>query len=136
MGTNSIVEQSDGGPDLAKDDLRARLRGMWASVAGGWREHAEYVDARGSVVTERMFELSSLRPSDRVLELACGPGSVGLAAAERLTPTGEVVVSDVAAEMTAIAVERAHALGLANVSGRVLDLESIDEPDSAMFFEV
>ena len=129
MGTNSIVEQSDGRPDLANDDLRARLDGMWASVAGGWREYAEYVDARGSAVTERMIELSSLRPNDRVLELACGPGSVGLAAAERVGPAGQVVVSDVAAEMTAIAIDRAHTRGLANVTVRVLDLESIDEPD-------
>jgi SAM-dependent methyltransferase len=78
-----------------------------------------------------MFELTSLRPGHRVLELACGPGSVGLAAAERVGPGGEVVVSDVAAEMTAIALERAQARGLANVSGRALDLESIEEPDGA-----
>lgn len=129
MGTNGIVQQADRRTGRVNDDLRARLHAMWASVAGGWREYATYIDARGSAVTGRMLELSALRPNDRVLELACGPGSVGLAAAERVGPAGEVVVSDVAAEMTAIAVERAHALGLANVRGRVLDLESIDEPD-------
>jgi SAM-dependent methyltransferase len=129
MGTNSITQQADNRWDRANDDLRARLRSMWASVAGGWREQAAYIDARGAAVTERMLELSALRPGDRVLELACGPGSVGLAAAKRVGPAGEVVVSDVAAEMTAIAVDRANALGLPNVTGRVLDLESIDEPD-------
>jgi SAM-dependent methyltransferase len=131
MGTNSIVEPADGRRDLAKQDSRARLHGMWASVAGGWRTYAEYIDGRGWAVTESMFELTSLRPGHRVLELACGPGSVGLAAAERVGPGGEVVVSDVAAEMTAIALERAQARGLANVSGRALDLESIEEPDGA-----
>ena len=44
---------------------------------------------------------------------------------------GEVVLSDVAPAMTAIAAARAEALGLANVSARVLDLEQIDEPDEA-----
>ncbi len=131
METNSITKRADARPDLPKEDLRARLHGMWASVADAWRNHAEYVDARGSAVTETMLELSSLRPGDRVLELACGPGSVGLAAAERVGPAGEVVVSDVAQEMTAIAIERAHARGLTNVRGRVLDLDSIDEPDAA-----
>lgn len=131
MGSESIVQQADSRRHPADDDLRTRLHGMWAGVAAGWREYAEYVDARGSAVTARMLELSSPRPSDRVLELACGPGSVGLAAAERIGPAGEVVVSDVAPEMTAIAVDRARALGLANVRARVLDLESIDEPDGA-----
>ncbi|MGN6871250.1 MAG: class I SAM-dependent methyltransferase [Solirubrobacteraceae bacterium] len=131
MGTNSIAEQADGRPGLANDQLRTRLHGMWASVADGWRAHGEFIDGRGSAVTERMFELTSLRAGDRVLELACGPGSVGLGAAARVGPAGEVVVSDVAAEMTAIALERARALGLANVRGRVLDLESIEEPDDA-----
>ena len=50
------------------------------------------------------------------LRAACAPG-------------GEVVVSDIAWEMTAIASERAHALGLDNVRARVLDIEAIDEPD-------
>jgi SAM-dependent methyltransferase len=66
-----------------------------------------------------------------VLELACGPGGVGLAAAARVAPGGEVVLSDVAAEMTAIAATRAAERGLANVRVRALDLERIDQPDGA-----
>jgi SAM-dependent methyltransferase len=116
---------------LPADPLRARLRGMWASVAPAWGEHADYADARGAVVTERMLELSAPRPGDRVLELACGAGGVGLEAARRVGPDGEVVLSDVVAEMTAIAQQRAHSLGLHNVSTRVLDIESIDEPDAS-----
>jgi SAM-dependent methyltransferase len=42
-----------------------------------------------------------------------------------------VVVSDVVAEMAAIASSRADALGLGNVSARVLDLDDIDEPDGS-----
>jgi SAM-dependent methyltransferase len=63
-----------------------------------------------------------------VLELACGPGGAGLAAAAL---AGEVVLSDVAAEMTAVAGERAVERGLTNVSTRVLDLEHIAEPDAS-----
>ncbi len=64
---------------------------------------------------------------ERVLELVCGTGGVGFAAAELVGPTGEVVLSDVAEEMTAIAATRAR--GLSNVSARRLDLERIDEPE-------
>jgi SAM-dependent methyltransferase len=110
-------------------ELRAQLHGMWGSVAGAWSDHAAYVDARGAAATERMLDLCSVDPGQQVLELACGPGSVGLAAAERVGSGGEVVISDVAPEMTAIAAARAEELGLANVSTRSLDLEAIDEPD-------
>jgi SAM-dependent methyltransferase len=104
---------------------------MWSAVADGWGEHADYADARGAALTERLFDLSQLRPGDRVLELACGPGGLGIAAANRVGPEGEVVMSDVAPEMTAIAADRAGAAGLDNVTTRVLDLEQIDEPDES-----
>jgi ubiquinone/menaquinone biosynthesis C-methylase UbiE len=113
------------------DELRTRLHRMWAGVAPSWHQHADYVDARGAVVTERMLELAAPQPGERVLELACGPGGLGLAAAERVGPRGEVVLSDVVAEMTAIAAARAKAIGLRNVTTLELDLEQIDQPDGS-----
>jgi SAM-dependent methyltransferase len=107
------------------------LHGLWAAVAGSWAEHADYADARGVDVTNELLSLADPRLGERVLELACGPGGAGLAAAECVGPTGEVVLSDVAAEMTAIAARRAADRGLTNVSTRELDLEHIAEPDAA-----
>ena len=111
--------------------IAGHLHGMWASVAGSWREHAEYVDARAALVTAQMLERTGPRPGERVLELACGPGGAGLAAAELVAPGGDVVLSDVVPEMTAIAAARARALELTNVRTRELDLEQIGEPDAA-----
>jgi SAM-dependent methyltransferase len=125
MEARSVVDQ----PDI--DELRSHVHGMWAAVAGSWAEHAEYADARGAPAAERMLDLSMPQPGERVLELACGPGGLGLAAAERVAPGGEVVLSDVVAEMTSIASARAEALGLSNVSTRELDLESIAQPDGS-----
>ena len=113
------------------DGLRAHLRGMWSAVAGGWGEHAEYVDARGAAVTRSMLAESKPQSGERVLELACGAGGLGLAAAALVAPDGEVVLSDVVAEMTAIAAARARTLGVENVGTRQLDLESIAEPDES-----
>jgi ubiquinone/menaquinone biosynthesis C-methylase UbiE len=113
------------------DDLRMQLHAMWSSVAGGWSEHADYVDARAAAVSDKMLELSAPGRGERVLELACGPGGLGLAAAERVGPDGEVVLSDVAAEMTSIASARAAALGIDNVSTLELDLEEINQPDDS-----
>jgi SAM-dependent methyltransferase len=126
-----IIETVESETYPAADALRAHLHDMWGAVAGGWAQHADFADARGAALTERMLELAALSLEERVLELASGPGGVGLAAAARIGPVGEVVVSDVVAEMTAIAAARASALGLRNVSTRVLDLEAIDEPDGS-----
>ena len=121
-----MVEQSD-----ERDALRARLAGMWATVAGGWAEHADYADGRGAQSAERMLALAQVGAGHRVLELACGPGGLGLASAERVGPDGAVVLTDVADEMTAIAAVRGAELGLDNLAFRRLDLERIDEPDAA-----
>jgi SAM-dependent methyltransferase len=141
MEANSVIERGDGrgdtangraGPDGgAREDLRAHIHGMWSAVADGWAQHAEYADARGAQAGERMLALTAPQPGERVLELACGPGGLGLAAARLVAPDGEVVLSDVAAGMTAIAAARAEARGLENVSACVLDLEDIEQPDGS-----
>lgn len=113
------------------DPLRAQLHAMWSGVAGAWAAHLTYTDARGQHITDRMLELSRPQPGERVLELACGTGGPGLDAAPLVAPGGDVVISDFAAEMTAIAAERIAERGLLNASARVLDLEHIDEADAS-----
>jgi ubiquinone/menaquinone biosynthesis C-methylase UbiE len=117
--------------DSATMTERRQLHGMWASVAPAWGEHAEYADTRGGAMTARLLELVAPGPGERVLELACGAGGAGIAAAGLVGPAGEVVLSDVAAEMTAIAAARAAALGLANVRTLTLDLDDLAQPDQA-----
>jgi SAM-dependent methyltransferase len=104
---------------------------MWGLVAPGWERNADFVDARTEKLTDAMLERVALQPGERVLELACGPGGLGLEAAERVGADGEVVVSDVAPQMTAIAAERARQRGLENVTTLELDLERIEQPDDS-----
>jgi enediyne biosynthesis protein CalE5 len=111
--------------------LRHQLHGQWSAVAPAWGEHADFVDARGAGVTGRLLELAELSPGERVLELACGAGGLGLAAAERVGPGGEAVLSDVAPEMLVAARARIAARGIANATTLRLDLEQIDQPDAA-----
>jgi SAM-dependent methyltransferase len=121
MASRSIVEETDA----------ARLCGLWADVADGWAERADAIDERVAHVTERMLASTDPRPGERVLDLACGPGGAGLAAAEHVGAEGRVVLSDAVPEMTRIAAARAEARGLDNVETRVLDLLQVDEPDGA-----
>jgi SAM-dependent methyltransferase len=107
------------------------LHRMWATVAPAWREHAGYADSRGADVAAAMLAATQPKPGERVLELACGPGGLGLAAAALVDPGGEVVMSDVVAEMTSIAASRAAERGLTNVRTCDLDLDRIDQPSSS-----
>jgi ubiquinone/menaquinone biosynthesis C-methylase UbiE len=130
----SMIDEVTGARPAAPADadaIRARLHAMWDSVAPAWAEHADVVDARAAGLSERMLEATAPARDERVLELACGAGGLGLAAAERVAPDGEVVLSDVAPEMVAIAAARAAARGQRNVACRVLDLERIAEADAA-----
>jgi SAM-dependent methyltransferase len=112
------------------DPRRAHVHALWAAVAPSWADHADFVDERVAAVTATLLDRADLRPGDTVLELACGPGGAGLAAAERVGPAGTVVLTDVVAEMVAIAAARAEARGVTNVRTAVRDLEAIDDPDA------
>jgi ubiquinone/menaquinone biosynthesis C-methylase UbiE len=59
-------------------------------------------------VVEAILAAGRIRPGDTVAELGCGPGGLGFAAAELVGADGQVVLSDVAPEMTAIAADRAR----------------------------
>lgn len=113
------------------DPARAPLHAIWAAVAPSWSQYAAAIDTRGAGVTHAMIDAVSLSNGERVLELAAGPGSVGLVAAEIVGPDGSVVITDVEPQMVAIAAERAHRRGLANVTTRVADLEDIDLPTAS-----
>lgn len=107
------------------------LHAIWSVAAPSWNEHAGFVEDRGAVVCAAMLAVADLRPGDEVLELGCGPGGVGIAAAEIVGADGHVVLSDVVPEMTAIAEERVRRHGLRNADVRELDMEHIDVPDAS-----
>ncbi|HEX5822595.1 MAG TPA: methyltransferase domain-containing protein [Solirubrobacterales bacterium] len=124
-------QQTTKAPAEGLDELRAGLHTMWGAVAPGWEQNADFVDSRTEDLTRAMLEAAALEPGDRVLELACGPGGLGIAAADRVGADGEVVLSDVTPQMTAIAAARSEARGLGNVTTLDLDLERLDQPDGS-----
>jgi SAM-dependent methyltransferase len=83
---------------------------MWDSVAPGWESNADFVDGHLAGATKLLLEGLRVSPGDRVLELACGPGGAGLAAAKLVGPDGRVVLADVAPAMVEVAARRAARL--------------------------
>jgi SAM-dependent methyltransferase len=108
------------------------LHAIWSAAAPSWNRYADFVDERGATVGAAMLADADVQPGDHVLELGCGPGGVGIAAAGIVGTKGQVVLSDVAPEMTAIAEERVRQLGLRNVVIRQLDMEHIDALDASV----
>jgi SAM-dependent methyltransferase len=102
---------------------------MWNSVAPGWESNAEFVDQHLAAATDLLLEGVSVGAGDEVLELACGPGGAGLAAAKLVGAGGRVVLADVAPAMVEAAGRRAG--GLAQVETMVCDQAAIDAPDGS-----
>ncbi len=109
--------------------LRTQLHEVWNSVASGWAANIDHIEQRGARVTDLMLDAIGPEPGRRILELACGTGATGLAAARRFGPGSTVTVSDVAPDMVAVAAERAAEQGVGNVATTVLDIEQIEMPD-------
>ncbi len=100
---------------------------MWNSVAPGWEASAQFVDQHLELATEALLDAAGIGAGDAVLDLATGPGGAGLAAATRVGPSGSVVLSDVAAEMVAVAARRAS--GHPQLSTAVFDQSEIVAED-------
>ena len=109
------------------EDLREASKAQWSGVAGGWAEGVERREGGpAGAAADWMLAAAALEPGERVLELACGAGDVGLRAAEVVGPTGRVVCSDFAEPMVDVARERARAAGLGHLEARVIDAEELD----------
>jgi SAM-dependent methyltransferase len=113
------------GPDLAEDESKAASRAQWSAAAEGWADAAQRREGGPSgAAADWMLDAARLAPGERVLELACGAGDVGILAAEAVGPTGRVVCSDFAEPMVEVARERTA--GLPQVEVAVLDAEALD----------
>jgi SAM-dependent methyltransferase len=110
------------------DAQRAAVRLRWEQSGTGWERIADHTREWSTPVSAAMVDGLGLRPGDRVLELAGGPGDTGFMAAELIAPGGTLISSDGAEAMLAIARERADAQGLTNVEFKRLELEWIDLP--------
>jgi SAM-dependent methyltransferase len=95
---------------------------MWESVAGAWERNADYVDHHMAAATERLLDAARIGADSAVLEVACGPGGAGIAAADR---GARVVFCDAAPSMVAAAGRRAG-----GAETFVCDQTALEAPDA------
>ncbi len=114
------------------DDFRAASLESWSTVAPDWGELTAWVDEQLAPAAGWMIEAVALKPGERVLELAGGPGTLSLRAARAVGPDGHVIYSDFAAPMVKVARDRLAVEGDTAIECRVIDAEAIDLPDGAV----
>ena len=95
----------------------------------GWDAAAEIYDAawRENLrpVHEVLFEMAALKPGERVLELACGSGFVTFRAAELVQEQGQVLATDISAEMVSLVRGRARQGGFGQVIAERREAEDL-----------
>lgn len=119
------------------DEYRAGSLQAWTAVAPDWAQLIERIDRQLRSGADWILEALSLRQGERVLELACGPGTLSMMAADAVGREGEVICSDFSQAMVSVARERMTAQGLAaegrsGIEFRVMDAEAMDLADASI----
>src|SRR5256714_14372713 len=114
------------------DESRAASRERWSSVARGWGERRQRMRETSAPVTSWLLDALALQPGQTVLELACGPGEVGLLAVERVRPGGRLIATDASEEMVALVRARAQELGCDDVEAGAMEAEWLDLPAASV----
>lgn len=99
----------------------------------GWDKAAEFYEKSWKeqlkAAQDKLMEMASLQPGEKVLETACGTGLVTLRAAKAVGPDGEVLATDLSEGMLEIAKSMANQSGIDNVSFLRMDAEDLEVED-------
>ena len=117
---------------VAEGDYRQGSFDVWQRMAEGWDRERRWLWDASHAVGEWMVEALAPRPGQTVLELACGTGETGFAAAAALGDEGVLISTDFAPNMVEAARAESQRLGLRNVVHRELDAERMDLEDDSV----
>jgi ubiquinone/menaquinone biosynthesis C-methylase UbiE len=101
---------------------------VFSRHAIAYQRRLEEIMARGeSAGRMRALQVLDARPGMRILDLACGPGTLSRHLAAMITPGGEVVGVDLAAGM----IELARAMHIPSATFEVMDIEQLTFEDGS-----
>jgi len=114
-------------------DFREAQRNQWDTAASGWSKWENLMDPATRAVSDRLVEMAGVGAGGRVLDVAAGLGEPSLTAARVVGGEGQVVATDISAEMLEFGQKRAADAGVDNIefvqcAGAALDFpaESFD----------
>jgi ubiquinone/menaquinone biosynthesis C-methylase UbiE len=114
------------------EEYRTATYELWQAMAAGWDADRALMWEATRQVSERLLAALALQPGETVLELACGTGETGFAAARAVGPQGTAILSDFAPNMVDAARRAAGELGLNAVEVRQMDAERMDLDDDSV----
>ena len=114
------------------EDYRQASRDIWQQMAAGWDGDRRRIWEASRPVAEWLVDALDPQPGETILELACGVGDTGLAAAARLGDSGKLISTDFSEQMVGAARRRAEELGISNVDFRTMDAERMDLEDDSV----
>lgn len=101
---------------------------IFSRHAEAYRQRLDEIMARGEARgRQRVLDLLDVKPGMRVLDMACGPGTLTRPLAAAVAPDGEVVGVDLAPGM----IELARSAGIAHARFEVMDIERLAFDDGA-----
>jgi ubiquinone/menaquinone biosynthesis C-methylase UbiE len=115
-----------------EDAVRVKSKELYPPVfsrhALAYQSRLEDIMSRGeSVGRMRALELVDAQPGMRILDLACGPGTLSRRLAAKVTPGGEVVGVDLAAGMIALA----RSMSIPSTRFELMDIEQLTFRDGS-----
>lgn len=101
---------------------------VFSRHASAYKERLDQIMARGQARgRQRVIDFLGVRPGMRVLDLACGPGTLTRVLASQAAPGGEVIGVDLAPGM----IELARAADIPHARFEVMDIERLTFHDSS-----
>ena len=112
------------------DQIRDSQRAAWDGLSVGWEKWDSIIMDQMAPVSAAMIERLEIAEHQHTLDIASGTGEPGLSIA-RLSPKGRVVLTDLSAEMLAVAARRAAALGIDNIETTVCSADDLPFDDAS-----
>ena len=131
MSAQTVIDSAKAQPAPTQQDYQRLVESEWlpGSTAEAWGRWHTQLTVSGAVMTARLVEHARLRPGMHVLDLASGTGDPAITLARHVGPNGRVTGTDLSESMLAVA--RENARGIANLSFRVADAQSLPFDDES-----
>ncbi|MCB2377196.1 class I SAM-dependent methyltransferase [Hymenobacter sp. BT635] len=112
------------------EQIREQQKETWNRFSAGWQKWDDFTMHWLKPMGDEIIRALDLRETDRVLDVAAGTGEPGLTIAG-LVSHGEVVITDLAENMLAVARDNARRKGITNYETVVCDVCALPFPDES-----
>lgn len=100
---------------------------QWNTAAEAWHRWGPLLSRWLGPATEVMLDMCDIKNGSRVLDVAAGAGEQTLAVAKRIGDDGQVLATDISADILQFAAASAKLAGMNNVQTQVVDGENLSE---------